>query len=427
MILFLCSCDNSVNKDEVTEKSHLQFSFNGKMCETGTRGVDLSNENLTSMAVFGYYTGISKFGNEQSECVTLFNKDMLYKSESGSWMYDLPRYWFINGYHHFFAFAPFEDISVLDNNSEKYPVIQYTVSERGIDQKDILWSFGELINRIYIEGVSDNVNFIMHHALSRISFSAVLSGSYTKGEKVKIVKIVLKNLYQNGISHFYFSDTSISEGTWITDPEFMADFVALESSSTEHNEIKSDLWLTESVQNIFTENGAFFMMPQVFSGRTAGAMPLIEVTFNRQSDNKDIVQEFNLNSPVEISGISAWNPGQAINYQLTYTGDNEKPFQLNAAVIPWETQNVDLSIEGTYLNVSGSNILVSSMDGGVIHFSTDGSSVNLTSYPSIPLILEYDKSVKEGLIRIPQRMPAGNYRLSLKCGVLERSIELTIK
>lgn len=427
MALLACSCQKSELSESYQEDQQMSFSIDDTYLGSDTRGTGVNDANLNSMAVYGYYSAATTLGQIAPSFARLFDKEKLTRNASGKWTYAPPKYWVLEGYHHFFAFAPYEDLPVINHVNGNYPVMNYDVSLRAKDQKDILWSLGQTVNRVYRKDASNEVFFNLKHALTRITLSGATSVGY-QGETVKIEKVLFKNLYRSGSNKLTIDQQNITDAAWdIKTPLTTADFFAEITRGSVTGELKDNLWLTQTMQPLLNADESFYLMPQVFQNRPDGSVPGLEIHFRGQKDNVLRIVQTALLAPVNTNGVQAWMPGQAIDYKLLYNGGGDTPFNLLGVVVPWNSQDIDVSVPASYLNVSLTTIATTVGKGCRVYFSTDAKSVQLTSLPTVGASLIFDATTHNGYVQFPANAPAGTYKITIKADKLSRSVTVTVK
>ncbi len=425
-LLLIWSCNESEETGIQRPDRQMNFSAEGDIRESKTRGGSVTETNLNTMAVYGYYSAASPLGTDAPDFAYLFDKEKLTRNASGNWTYAPPKYWVPQGYHHFFAFAPYEDLPLITHVRGNHPVMHLDVPSRARDQKDLLWSLGTTVNRVYQESGSNQIHFNLKHALTQVRFSGAVAADY-KGETVCIEKIVLKNLYRSASSYCLYRGMELTSAGWHTDALSGEDFYASSATDGGVAELKNNYWLTAGMQSLLNDKESFYLMPQSFSDRPDGSVPQLEIHFRGRVDQVLRVFHTTLYAPVDGSGRSGWNPGQSLHYQLTYRGGGDTPFNLQAVVVPWDTQDVEISVPATYLQVASTNMSWQSGKEQRIYFSTNGSSVSQSCSPYIASSLVFDAVAHKGYVIIPAQTPAGYYRLTIRSGNISRIIHLNVK
>lgn len=410
----LCACTDSFITESHTENSVICFDTGN----INSKGISHTNQTLNSMALYGYYSAEAAFGSSLSGFVKLFDKQKLQWNASGNWQYTPPQYWMAKGYHHFFAFAPFDEINAI-NQDGNYPAIQVVIPPRAKNQKDILWSLGNTINRV---ASSKRVFFQMQHALTRITFSGALSSDY-KGDNICVEQIRFTNLYQKAQSEVFFSGQTVESARWITFPDSQTDFFAKASTLEEYGALKSSLWFTSTQQSLMNKEESFFLLPQSFDNRDSN----IEIHFRGKHDQILRIATIPLSGQSVFSSSLPWTPGTSIDYKLTYNGNVDTPFSISAKATPWYSQDVEMELPATYLSIGVPSLTLPVGTGFRIRVSTDGYPLSLSSQPQLNTLLHFDPNDKNGYIEIPPQTSKGNYTLSVMADRLKRDIVITVK
>ncbi|MGL4852516.1 MAG: fimbrillin family protein [Phocaeicola sp.] len=419
VLLLAASCQQSDPQEPIDEAKEIHFSQNQEW-NLSSRGSSLTDDGLKTMALYGYYSPQTKLGEATTQYARLFEHEKLTRTELGGWSYALPRYWVVKGYHHFFAFAPYENLPTIEQTVGSYPSLHYSVPFRVKEQNDLLWSLGETINREYDKETTNEVHFKMNHALTRLSFSGATTDTYS-GETVCIEKIVLHNLYYQGKSEISFTDQTITAASWVVDETKIASVVAQIPQSTDAGELQANLFLTPTLQPLLIVDEYFFVLPQSFS-RSAGSEPQLEIHFRGEKDQVLRI----VNAPLLAPTNNRWDPGQAIDYKLIYNGGGDTPFNLLGVVVPWESQEVDVTLPATYLNVATTAVTLSKDKAYTLYFSTDGASPSHQVTPQVATTLTFDAPTKSGSVNFPETAAAGVYQLTLTSDGISRIVTITV-
>ncbi|MGL4518238.1 MAG: fimbrillin family protein [Phocaeicola sp.] len=419
LLLLAASCSQSHQQEPIDQALEIQFSPT-KEWDFSTRGSIQTQSTLKSMALYGYYSPVAQLGETTTQYAYLFEREKLTLNSQGNWTYELPRYWVTKGYHHFFAFAPYEDLQTIEQTVGSYPSLHHTVPLRVKEQKDILWSLGETINRVYDKNSDNNVHFKMNHALTRLSFSAATTASYS-GETVCIEKLILHNLYYQAKSEISFAGQTITAASWVVDVTQTASVVAQIEQSSDTGELVSNRYLTPTQQPLLVDNEYFFVMPQSFANRTSDA-PQLEIHFRGEKDQVLRI----VNTPLVAPATNSWDSGQAIEYKLLYNGGGDTPFNLLGVVVPWESQEVDVNLPATYLNVTTSSVTLSKGKAYTLYFSTDGDSPSHQVAPQVATTFAFDAATKVGTVVFPATADAGVYQLTVTSDGLSRIVTITV-
>lgn len=426
LALIAYSCQKSEFNETHQENMEMNFSTDDAQINSDTRGTGINDANLKSMAVYGYYSASTLLGQSAPQFARLFDKEKLTRNSSGGWSYAPPKYWVPEGYHHFFAFAPYESLPVISHVNGNYPVMTYEIPLRAKDQKDILWSLGQTVNRIYQKETANVVFFNMKHALTRITLSGATTSSYL-GETVKIEKVIFKNLYRSASNKVTVSQQNITDASWVIQtPLKTADFYAEVNKNGITGELKDNLWLSSSMISLMTDGESFFLMPQLIQNRTDGSIPTLEIHFRGQKDNVLRIVHTPLLAPENNAGIAAWQSGQAIDYKLIYNGGGDTPFNLLGTVVPWDSQNIDVTIPASFLHLSLTSVSVSTGKSCRIYFATDGSSVVVSSAPSVATSVIFDATTGKGYVEFPSNVSPGKYELKIKADKISRSVIVNV-
>lgn len=210
-----------------------------------------------------------------------------------TWDYGAPQYWPLVKKVSFFAYTPHGYASwdgTLTNDD--IPVIECTVPLTAADQKDMM-----IAVPVYDDKGPDPVQENFHHALSRITFSA-LKADNLENKVVKINSIAINGVNNKGTTPL------LTPVVWSVNELSKQDYKLSVLGGSLNN-----ISLTISTdQDLLPSGGTLFMMPQTFP---SGANLVIEFT----NDGK------NLRWSGEIPAPTTWEVGKSYHYKLLIDGD----------------------------------------------------------------------------------------------------------
>ena len=433
-ILFFSSCNSSVPTDPITsQESMLSFGISNATWHD-TKGADITTTNLNSMTVFGYLTSEKWQAIESGNAAvqsSLFYHQMVTRNEGGPWVYFPPKMWDTRAQHHFFAFAPYHAVTQINSESTtSAPSIHYEVPTDAVDQSDLLWGTGNLVNLTYDSHGKSPVDILFRHALTKITFAACMSQEYANTidhiltDSLKIHLIQIQNIRYSGHSRVvYNSDTTAIEGgLWDTELQStkLRDFVAREHTPESRGALEQDMWLTTEMQLLNRNDGAFYLMPQALDTYEAGLKPTVYLFFSCKNVNKFLEVEI----PLPVPAGGKWAPGQHIRYQLTYNGGGSSPYNIEAVVLPWDNQDVEVVFQEIYLDInSGSTEFRAGSEHPIYYRTKYKGEVNAVVKGEPDLELQVDA----GTIILPASMLPGVYTISVTAQNLSRSMQVTIQ
>lgn len=427
LLLLFASCNKDEHNDSEYLANSLSFGISPASWET-TRGADLTADSINSMSVFGYHTGDSAWNVVESALAApssvLFDcQSVTRASKTSSWTYAPEKSWLVYGKHHFFAFAPYGVASPIAVPAGS-PSFSFNVNSSSLKQIDLLWSTGNTLNMTNALNGRNPILFNFKHALTKITFAAKVASTYS-GPDVKIGLVQFQNLYSRGTAHFTYNidTTAIVGGRWEVDTQSKdSDFSSQEESQGELGGLKADLWLNSSdYQVISNSKGAFYMLPQTAAQHADGALPtlILYFYFKDSPSIKRVIKQ--LTAPNNM-----WLPGQAIQYRITYNGEGSSPFQVEAVVVDWDTQDVDIELQGTYLHVSElSKTVLANSSNNILYYQTDYTG-SVTATSSEPLITAV---ASNGVINVSAgAASAGTYDLKISAGGrLTRTVKIIVQ
>lgn len=264
-------------------------------------------------SVWGYsYTGAWSANPEKT---ALFENTTVTSPDNGAtWSYGSQVFWPSTPVS-FFAYAPAGSGTAGTFTPDGVPVIDFVIGATAAEQKDLLVATPQfdLSGTNYVNNTPVALSF--SHALSRIKFSAILSETFT--ETVKVTKVELKNIYNQGEIPLE------TPPAWTISSPLTANYTLSTGSGLE------DLALTATSQNITSEDGVMFLMPQNI--QRSNNKPEMKITIT--VDGSEVVYELPLFSPVD------WLPGKSYDYQLYIDRETIQVIVIdsNIALQNWDT------------------------------------------------------------------------------------------
>ncbi|MBE6246390.1 MAG: fimbrillin family protein [Bacteroidales bacterium] len=190
-----CQKDEVIN--EVPQDQAIGFgTYVGRDAQTKASMMDLGKlqANGVGFGVYAYYTNTSDY-DQNSQLNFMWDEHVTYSTTT--WGYTNTKYWpsETGKKFTFIAYAPANDntniTDKLDNNSVHAgdPTFKFTVNSDVANQTDLLYA---AIKNYQTKATNDVQNFMFHHALSRIGFSAK---PYNENDKISITSISIKGLF----------------------------------------------------------------------------------------------------------------------------------------------------------------------------------------------------------------------------------------
>jgi hypothetical protein len=216
-------------------------------------------------------------------------------SDSGTtWSYGAPVNWPAQGRVSFFAYAPSGSATVAQSAADGTPKISFTVSGTESAQKDLLIATPVKDDRgmVHADGSSVLLNF--KHALSRISFSGLLSDS-DDDRDITVKQITLKGLYGSGTTPL--TDPAV----WTLSGDADQNYTVSVADGT-----LSGAQFTAQGVSLTAEGDHLFLMPQTVA-RTIDT-PTMDVTL--------VIGGTEVEYSVESLSPAVWQQGHSYNYQL---------------------------------------------------------------------------------------------------------------
>ncbi len=292
----------------------------------------------------------------------LLENETVTSADGNDWSYGPPVYWLNDNHVSFFAYAPAGSAIVNGATPLGVPVIDFTVASNPLNQKDLTIATQQYDQFGPYYANNKPVNLFFNHALSMVRFSALTTGGII--EEVKVKKVVLKNIY-------YAGSTSLQAPVNWTIDTFAVNDYTLEAAKG-----LKDIALTTASQDISSDNGLLFLLPQ---------------TIDRSSDDIEMTVTLTIGD-VEVSYTSplfspmAWVAGRAYNYQIAVDKSSiqviviDSDITLQAATTSATTQSIILSpnqakdIANLYAGVSIlNNLNGSALTPGCMYFGVYGT------------------------------------------------------
>lgn len=181
LTLVSCSSDDLNSLSDNSSKNEA-ISFDGYLGRSavavnGSRGSVLDKTTLPAegFGVFGNYS------STETENATfgfnLFNNVKVTGETSAGgtkWTYSPLKYWQTVGHVDFLAYAPH-----VDNKQLKGSSIDFTVEDKAVNQKDLLYAKAVGQTKDNISGTDYKVKFQFAHALSRLGYTVKLNSDYS--------------------------------------------------------------------------------------------------------------------------------------------------------------------------------------------------------------------------------------------------------
>lgn len=268
-----------------------------------TKATDFTNENLTDMGVFTYFT----HGNFDPDIATpnyMYNQKVEKNTNNNidyPWTYSPVKFWPTNGTDllSFFAYAPYVDGAVNSNPvpSERtqtgFPSLAYTVPTDEADQIDLLAAVPQM-NRTYSDNNGGTVTFPLKHALTKIAIY-IKSGDDIAGKKVTAFSI---QATQKGTLTFCASAAGNDNGfAWSFPEPAMVTFIPTTSELDVPDNITAEKILLATFY-FLPNTGSTFSISYTYPGLATGESQSISLT----------------DKP--LPSTDSWTPGAFISYTI---------------------------------------------------------------------------------------------------------------
>lgn len=339
IIVLIVSCDRDDTPKYTQNTALLRFETkNAVWTKTKALGTDYTGDTggnpIPDMVIYGYYTGVLEWINIYNSVSPSFMNGIEITNNNGVWSYSPLRYFFPTGYHSFFAFAPYQSIIANENNSfiinDNVGVakLNYNLPANVSDYPDLLFGWKTDVTQATNESTPVNIQFM--HITSRITFSACINTNFQvnyPNTSVQIKSITLSNIYSAAQASIKYNTTTENNVTGISGVSWTIpnDYTKRRDIyiSIDDNTLNS-LSLTTTMTSISATS--LFLIPQQLANREqGGGIPTITIAVDVNNSGESEIKS----QTFDLSALSAsWQPGNAINYQITYSGSGETPIGL---------------------------------------------------------------------------------------------------
>lgn len=330
LTLVSCSSDDldSFSGDSSKNEAISFDSYLGRsaVAVNGTRGSVKTINNLQTdgFGVFGYQNSSATHSATESFDANLFNNQKVtYDNTNSKWTYTPLRFWPTQGHIDFLAYAPY-GAGTFENTYQ----LKFDVSETIADQIDLLYAKADDKTKDNIPTADKNkVKFQFAHALSRLGYTAKLSGDYSSNATFTLDKITLAGSADEKKNAFYTS------GTLDLSKEKNAQDFWKGSDDKRNYTWSPAKSVTVKPEDTKCSNPNYlFVIPQDFSKTEAGADQLyVIVTYTIKYDG---VTE-PIKNTVYKQLIKKFEPGTAYVINLTLG----LPIEFDATVTEWGNDN----------------------------------------------------------------------------------------
>lgn len=362
---------------------------------------------LLSMAVFCSHSGQNRYSSTSTSNY-MHNVQVSRAHSSAQWIIEsgVNSQWKDDGYHSFFAFAPYgiSGVQCSETTQQGPPRLTYTIPSNHVQQIDLMYSHTTLINGKQQYIGNRPVSFGFRHALSKITFEASKESTVT--DVVTITSVALTGLKGKGMFS-YLMNADYSE---ITGANWQLDALA---SPTDYV-IRLSSLVGNTPTSLLPAAQALFLMPQTFqSGQK------IRVTYNKGSQiGKTIEADL-----LSLTNNTGWSLGKAYRYKIIIKEDEVK---LEAVLTTWNDQIIDVNLAGTYLNVSELSMAIEQGSTARIYYATDASNISVTN-PSGAFSIVINKDAKYIEITPSIISTPANYLPEIRAGKLSRILPVLVK
>lgn len=420
-ILWFAACSQETEVLPTATSDNILFGVDSV---SETRGAVISGEKgrspLTSMSVFCAYTDKQEYNPATSKTEYMHNVRVARANVSDKWVVDnsyqpnANNQWAGDGYHTFFAFAPYMKDGISDVSKVGLPQLTYTVPIDHKSQIDILYSHKTLLNGKQMYIGSRPVSFGFSHALSKISFAARKEIGMTDEVQINSINLTVKRY--NGVltPELTGSYPNMIRANWVSLTDMPKTYIL---SVANHGLKKRSVPASESEFTLLhNPDSAFFMMPQPFQYETDNKL-IVNYSIIKQGGSPiNKILEVDLS---KISGITQWEMGKAYRYAILIKDEN---VIVTGTITDWIEKPVDGNIKATYLSLSESQVSISRGSSKDIYYATDGTNISVKADPGINLT--HDSASKK--ITILNTSTSGKYILEVSADKITRKVNVTV-
>lgn len=420
-ILWFAACSQETEVLPTETSDNILFGVDSV---SDTRGIVISGETgknpLTSMSVFCAYTDKQVFDPATSKTEYMHNVRVVRANVSDKWIVNDPvqpnaRYqWAGEGYHTFFAFAPYLKDGISNVSKGGLPQLLYSVPIDHKSQKDILYSHKTLLNGKQMYIGSRPVSFGFSHALSKISFAARKETGMTDEVQINSIDLTVKRY--NGVltPELTGSYPNMIRASWASLPDIPKTYIL----SIENNGLKKlSVPASESEFTLLhNPDSTFFMMPQPFQYETDNKL-IVNYSIIKQGGSPiNKILEVDLS---KISGITQWEMGKAYRYAILI---KDEKVIVTGTITDWVEKTIDGNTKATYLSLSESQVNISRGSSKDIYYATDGTNISVKADQGINFT--HDPASKK--ITILNTTTSGKYILEVRADKIMRKINVTV-
>lgn len=322
----------------VQKQQQIVFGLNGTKIERGTRGQNVTLDDISEIGLYGYYTANERWAwsaeNKPTELKPNYfcNESLSKSGEKGaySWSYEgLPRFWPPDTQNKvsFFAYSPF--VATIDNEgnpvdlTEKavvpypavtsetgFPVLKYVVPADIPNHIDLLRASNIDMTKYGYDEIPSTpddgiVPMTMEHALTQITFSA----QYANPEDEKNYTVNVNSLVISNISNA--GTLRLDNGEWLFDEATPKTSLTIQGANLA-GEIINDG--NKSYPLLNPKIGALMLIPQPL----ASSNLIVNATFKDPNPLKEDIT-VTISFALEDTGHK-WEPGKSIDYRILIKG-----------------------------------------------------------------------------------------------------------
>ncbi len=412
LLLLSCSKNDSLcssDSDEVASATQISIAVStDDISDDNTSRGALSNSEseMGSVGLYCAYTGQNAWSTSVDYTNRLYDSCYNYDEESGEWLpYEDAVTWgytSITDRFSFNAYSPFGTTANGITSSISYGelVVDYTMPADSSNQPDLMVATPR--KDIYPQ-IGGTVVLQFDHTLCKLGFS-------TKGETdLRITSVTLNDINDSGTL------TMQSDGTskWSVSDKSTGDFAATSAKG----DILTTVVNTDEAQNITTDKGYLFMLPQ-----TLAKGSFIDVETVELDEKNAVIEDTEQTVEVEITEDMVLTEKTAYNFIFNCVA---REVAVTMEVVDWDDTGVSATSQGSYLNILDSSLGVFLGSEARIYYSTDfaASSISAT-YKGI----DDDADSAEALVHgtnyftFPITPIDGTYVVTIKAGSITREL-----
>ena len=331
LLVVVASCSDDDIIDNGNDKE-IRFGLSKQ-----SRAIVTDVANLNEMGIFGYYTANERWiwsaNNTPANLKANYFLNKKLEKSGANWGYGTPKYWPPDTRNKlsFFAYAPYVEtdefglLTAADSitpypyakTQSGEPYLTYVVPLKARDQVDLLWD-----SKLDMTKDDAPVIFDMKHALTRLSFSAIIADSeWMKNYTAKVTEISVSGVYGSG-------DLNLVTGEWTYAGSPDAEYkLLLDTTTPANSDLENKLFSATQIADVqltpsdskkhdLNKSDTYLMLlPQTITDTA-----MLNITLDVLFPPAVVPVTSGLLIPLNTV-VPEWLPGQAIEFRLLIKGE----------------------------------------------------------------------------------------------------------